>query len=217
MRALRRGPPDARRRVDPELVRLDVPARHGAQRARTPRRSATQQTRPRRARGDLGLDGLEPAFEAAVQRVVGRRLPVRAVRRARERGALEILHEAGMPPRAIAAAVAQVQVLRQRVPARRERREPVRRAARRARATSAAVSRAWPSPRSASVAGLKQVPADELDGGVELEVLVRLLGEAVPLVVGEQVPDRLPGSCGSSPPSARTRCRARADRSCPAR
>src|SRR4026208_670384 len=56
--------------------------------------------------------------------------------------------------------------------------------------TSAAVRRACPSARRASVTGFKQVPADELDRGVELEVLVRLLGEAVPLVVGEQIPDR---------------------------
>ena len=58
-----------------------------------------------------------------MQRVVRRRLPVRTVRRARERAPLAILHEAGVAPRAIATAVPQVLIARQIVPGGREHRE----------------------------------------------------------------------------------------------
>src|SRR3546814_6631821 len=58
---------------------------------------------------------LEPAPQPTVQRVVVLRLPVRAMRRAFEAPVVD--HEAGVAPAAIAAAVEQVLVGWQRVPA----------------------------------------------------------------------------------------------------
>ena len=62
-----------------------------------------------------GSRGTKPALNAAVQRVVVHRLPVRAVRRLGELVALG--HKAAMAAEAIAAAVTQIAVGRERMPA----------------------------------------------------------------------------------------------------
>jgi hypothetical protein len=80
MRALRCRPADAVGRVDAELVRLDVPRLLAVQVRAEPGEGA-EQARPDRLRLDARRDRLEPALEAAVQRVVFERLPVRAMRR----------------------------------------------------------------------------------------------------------------------------------------
>jgi hypothetical protein len=82
VRAFRRRPADAVGRVDAELVRLDEP-RLLALQLRTEARERAEQARPDRLLGDARLDRLEPALEAAVQRVVFERLPVRPMRAAR--------------------------------------------------------------------------------------------------------------------------------------
>src|SRR5690606_12570490 len=114
VRALGRGPADAVGGIDAELVRLDMPAR------RVPRRGphageAAQQVRPGRLPDDFRLDGFEPPPHAAVQGVVFTRLPVRAVRDLLEVVAFD--DKARVPPAPVAAAIAQVGVWRQAVPA----------------------------------------------------------------------------------------------------
>src|SRR5690606_36385061 len=69
VRPLRRGPPDPAGRVDPELMGLDIPARDGPDPGEQAA-EADERGHPGATALDLGLDGLEPAFEAAVQRVV---------------------------------------------------------------------------------------------------------------------------------------------------
>ena len=87
VRAFGRRPADAVGGVDAELVRLDVP--------RLPPflsdASAANESSIRRQAGaasTAGVDRLEPALEAAVQRVVFDRLPVRAVRHRLDRAAV---------------------------------------------------------------------------------------------------------------------------------
>jgi len=115
VRALGRWPAHAFGGVDAELVRFDVPARHRLDLRKQPAQ-AGQQFAPRRRLGHGRLDRVEPAFEAAMQRVVVGRLPVRPVRCLRKRAAGKFLDEAGMAAAPVVAAIPQVRVGRQSVP-----------------------------------------------------------------------------------------------------
>jgi hypothetical protein len=79
MRAFRGRTPEAVRGMNAELVCLDVPARHGPQ-LREQRPEGTDELKPGRRLHHGAVDGLEPARESTVQRVVCGGLPVRAVR-----------------------------------------------------------------------------------------------------------------------------------------
>ena len=110
---------------------------------------------------DAGVDRLEPALEAAVQRVVFDRLPVRAVRhQARPPPPSTTKH--GVPAAPVAAAVAQVGVGRQVVPRRPQRVERGERRAGEAREAGrrehrvAALARARPRARRARVVGARR-------------------------------------------------------------
>src|SRR5688572_2818620 len=79
MRALRRRATDAIARVDAELVSLDVPAARGTDACEELAETGNQAEKRGCACHAL-LDWLEHAFDAAVQGVIARRLPVRPVR-----------------------------------------------------------------------------------------------------------------------------------------
>ena len=77
--ALGRRPADPVGGVDAELVRLDEPALDRGD-PREQRAQRYEQAAPPGVFDDRGLDRLEHPLDAAVQRVVVQRLPVRAVR-----------------------------------------------------------------------------------------------------------------------------------------
>src|SRR5664279_475216 len=80
VRAFGRGPADAVGGVDAELVRFRVPELLASHR-RSDRSHGAEDPRPDRVGDDGRLDRLEPALDAAMQRVVFERLPVRPMRR----------------------------------------------------------------------------------------------------------------------------------------
>jgi len=115
--ALRRRAADAGLGVDAEGVRLDVPAPVGRRPGLGEELAKPgDQRAPGRLRGQRRRQRLEPALHATVQRVVGGRLPMRAVRHGLERGRRQRLHEGAMAAVAVVAAVLQVAVGRQVVP-----------------------------------------------------------------------------------------------------
>jgi hypothetical protein len=78
VRAFGSRPADAVGGVDAELMRFDEPRLRAAQRRREPR-ERDDDALPRRRREDLRRDRLEPALDAAVERVVFDGLPMRAL------------------------------------------------------------------------------------------------------------------------------------------
>src|SRR6266478_204842 len=101
VRSFGRRTPDAARGVNAELMRLDEPPLDAANRSEQSSNRGDKPP-PRRRIHDLRLDRLEPAFDSAVQRVVGRGLPVRSVRNRRKLARRNSLHEATVPPRTVA-------------------------------------------------------------------------------------------------------------------
>jgi len=118
MRALGRRPTDACGGIDAELVRLHVPRLHAAQ-GRAPLPEAAQQSGPGRGGDGLRVHRLEHAQHAAVQGVVVERLPVGTVGGLPHLCAID--DETGMATATVAAAVAQIVVGWQIIPARLER------------------------------------------------------------------------------------------------
>src|SRR5579864_1982145 len=113
MSALRGRPTDAVCGIDAELMRFDEPLIDGAK-LRKHQSNRHHQPLPYRSIHNLGCYWLEPTLEAAVKCVVGRRLPVRPVRRQGE--LLPFLNEAGMPAEPVPPAIAQILVSRQGAP-----------------------------------------------------------------------------------------------------
>ena len=111
--ALRRRPADAAFGVDAKLVRLHVPGALAFELGGNACRAA-QQFLPCRCLDDGGLDRFEPALHAAVQGVVGQRLPVGAVRRGRDAALLD--YEAGVAAAPVVPAVLEVEIGRQQRP-----------------------------------------------------------------------------------------------------
>ena len=87
-------PTDSTGSVDAELMRLDEPSVNGTD-LRKQGPNGRHQLRLHRRLHNLRLDWLEPAFEAAMQSVVRRWLPMCAMRRQRQR-ACHLLDEASM-------------------------------------------------------------------------------------------------------------------------
>src|SRR5882724_2659715 len=96
-------PADSTGRIDAELVCLDEPSINGTN-VREQRSDGGQQLRPHRRLHDFRCNWLKPALQAAMQGVVRRRLPMRTMRRQRQR-ASNVLDEAGMSTRPIAPTV----------------------------------------------------------------------------------------------------------------
>jgi aromatic ring-opening dioxygenase catalytic subunit (LigB family) len=117
MHALRRGLALlAEAGLDAELVRLDMPMRHVGREAAEQRAAIFEDGAEARALGDLGLDRLEPALDAAVQHVVVEALIVRLMRPAHDRTPA-LGGEDREPPASIASTVSHVGVGREIVPA----------------------------------------------------------------------------------------------------
>lgn len=108
--AFGRGAADALVRVDAKLMRLDEPGLAALLR-RTHGGETAQQLQKRRCGADVVADGFEPALEPAVQGVVVDALPVGPVGHSRDMVAVD--DEAGVPSRAIVAAVFEPAVSRQ--------------------------------------------------------------------------------------------------------
>ena len=111
VRPFRRRPADAACGIDAELMCLEVPATHRLQpREQVPER-CEQLPEGGRAH-DLRLDRLEPAQHPAVQRVVGRRLPVSTLRDRSEFPRTRGVDEAAVPTRTVVATITQVRIAR---------------------------------------------------------------------------------------------------------
>src|SRR5262249_5890411 len=110
------GPADTFRGVDTELMRLYIPTRHGPHRRENVTERAHQPAPCWRVQHDT-LDRLEPALQAAVQRVVIARLPVRAMRHELQRVRRQFMNETTVTAKSIAAAVEQIRVAGQSLPA----------------------------------------------------------------------------------------------------
>src|SRR5438445_935153 len=111
-----------RSRLDAELMHFDAPSVR-VRRERTESISAkVQNGTQRRARADGGIDRFEPAFDAALQRVVFKTLVMRLMRLPYDRVVMSTISahdsEHRMAPAPIAAVVGKVAVEREIVPAR---------------------------------------------------------------------------------------------------
>ena len=102
---------------DAELMRLDVPGRRRGQLVEQ-RVAGAQNGLKRRAVGDLGLDRVEPAGDAAIERVEIPALIMRLRRLTRDRG---VHRKRPMPPLPVTPAIGHVGVYAQIVPAARKR------------------------------------------------------------------------------------------------
>ena len=115
VRAFRRWPADAARGVNAKLVSFDEPL---IDRLDLPKQSSNcaQKVDPQRIACNRWLNWFEPAFKAAMQCVVIKRLPVCTMRYRQQGVVVKILDETGMPTFAVMATIAQMHIGRQTVP-----------------------------------------------------------------------------------------------------
>ena len=97
-------------------MRLYIPARHGPHSGKETAQRA-QQASPRRRLQYDALDRLEPALQTAVQGVVIAWLPVRAMGHELQRIARQLMNETTVATKSIPAAVEQIGIARQALPA----------------------------------------------------------------------------------------------------
>ncbi len=115
MRPFRSWAADAIDRVDPKLMRFDVPAVNGVDLGEEPSKCFEQL--PPRARGlHARLYRLEPALDPPVQSVVSSRLPVRSAGDCSQLRRDERLSEAAVPAKSVPTAVAQIGIRREGFP-----------------------------------------------------------------------------------------------------